>query len=505
MENTIQHLLKIIAILYYNNKSGEHNDNLTEEINEYLKNVKVDPRCMMGLDGTSNVAESLRYTAEWMLNVTDARFDKELIISRLITNLQGNTDYIDSANILLNESLTEEESKKKVINLMLEIRFDKKKNELKTMIAKYNAIVNFNTDYWELKNIVVELMTKLEEIQAVGKDEVPGLVGEVDFTQVDFIEKALTKGVELNDVEGMLNTGNQYLNYTSGGGLKRGYLINFGALTHHYKTGLLIDMSINIPKYNNPWMWNSIKKPLILRISFETTIDQDIITIYKKLYECEFKKKYEATEINIDEASNFLKEYFQQNGYTFRILNYNPNEFCIYDLFNVLNKYINAGYEIHAVICDYLELITDNTFAERKDTKITKTYEMVRNYCYPKGITFITGAQLDTKAQEKFNFNKITYLNEIVDGGYYRDCKSLHHKLDLEYLLCVVKHSNGNSYLGMAMGKNRGIGIISPSEKKAYYQFQEIGGIVPDVNDVYRGIKQLPDLVNPGDTADDWE
>ncbi len=505
MENTIQQLIKIITILYFNDKADDTNENIFDEVNKYLREIKIDARAIVGLGDLASVIEALRYTAEWMVHNNEGKYDRKLLLQRLTINCQGNNDYVEIAKLGLDENITSVDARKKVINLLLELRYDKKKNDLKNLIASLNAKLNFNNEYWEIGPTVTDLMTKLDDLQVTTKNEIPGLVGEVDFTNSEFIEKALNKGIELSDVEGLLNTGDQYLNYTSGGGFKRGFLINFNALTHHYKSGQLIDLSLNIPIYNNPWMWDQTKKPMILRISFENTIDQDIIIIYKKLYELTYKKAYDLTEVNIDEASKFLKDYFQQNGYTFHIQNYNPSNFCIYDLFNLLNKYINAGYEIHAVICDYLELITDNTYGDRKDSKISKTYEMVRCFCYPKGITFITAAQLDTEAKNYYNYNKLGFLDKVCDGGYNRDCKSLHHKLDLDYTLCIIRHSDSYTYLGRILGKNRGTSIIPTNNRKAYHRFEFIGGIIPDIDMVYSGMKEIPNLVNANDNIDCWE
>jgi hypothetical protein len=250
-------------------------------------------------------------------------------------------------------------------------------------------------------------------------------------------------------------------------------------------------------------MWDDTKRPLILRVSFENTIDQDIIILYKKLYEMKHNKRCEISDINTKDAIAELKEHFQQNGYTFEMAHYDPANFCVYDLFDLLNKYIEYGFEIHAVMCDYLSQIANNTFADRLDIKIQKTYELVRIFCYPKGITFFTAHQLSTEAQNESKQGSATFTKKVCQGGWYMDCRSLHTKLDLEIIMHIHYHIDGNSYLMFSRGKHRGGESTPMLHRHFMYRFEEFGGVIPDYGSDSKALYSLPKVLT-NDDAVDW-
>ena len=506
MDNVILTLIKMISALYFNNISDDVNPLLNEEIHNIVKDIKVDLRGN-GLGNEDAAIESLRYTVEWMLSITDSTYSRENIMQRLAINLQGSNEYIDACNSFLDINISAEGARKRVSEIMSELRFEKKRSKIKQLISIANAKINFSGEYINTQAFIGELMGSLGDLHSSsGNNEVAGLLGKVDFSNLDEIEAALNKSKDAAGEEGMLNTGLHGLNEACGGnGITRGAMVNFGALTHHYKSGILLDLALNIPVYNDPWMWDDKKKPLILRISFENTVEQDIAIMYKKLYEIKYGERCLLSKIDMNEAKLALKEHFEQRGYYFELKCYDPNAFTIYDLFDVINKYLDNGFEIHVVICDYLSQIADNTVGDRKDIKIQKTYEMARIFCYPKGITFITGHQLSTAAQELSKDNPSTFVKRVCTGGWYMDCKSLHTKLDLEFVMHIVVHLDGRKYLSFARGKHRGGENTLLKHLYFLYMFQEFGGIVPDIGKEPMTLYELPKMVDSGEELIDWD
>ena len=53
------------------------------------------------------------------------------------------------------------------------------------------------------------------------------------------------------------------------GGFRRGQFSMIAALQHKYKTGFTLSILSQIAMYTKPYMKDSFKKPLLLRISFE--------------------------------------------------------------------------------------------------------------------------------------------------------------------------------------------------------------------------------------------
>ena len=457
--------------------------------------------------GTEDAAlVALMYTAEWMLVNLSKGYNRKSIIQRLKVNLHCENTYIELVIESLPEEITSDDARIAVNEIIGELRHESRRDSLKSLIATANRDINFNGKRVDQNKFVSELSQSMDELNITGEDvEQPGHVGTVLFSELGELEAALKKGTETISPEYVLDTGFSGMNDQTGiNGIPRGALVNVGGLTHHYKSGMLIDLALNIANYNRPWLWDQERKPLILRISFENTIEQDITLIYKKVYELKYKLPYDEIELNIPQAAIEIQQHFSENGYFSAVENYNPNSFDIYALFNVLDKYHAAGYEIHAVLCDYLPLIAHNTMADNTELRIQRTYEMIRNYCYPKGIAFITGQQLSTEALGIYREVPIKFLATVRVGNYYQNCKAMSQKLDLEFLTTVLDYSDGHKYLGVAIGKNRYCTSVADSSKIYWQRFERIGGIIPDVNDSPRFLAKLPNSFDVNEQADPW-
>lgn len=503
MINDILTLIKVISCLYYESVAEDDASHIYDECRTFISSIKIEGRGQIVIGSEEAAIEALQYTCDWLLDRVSQ--SKPIIADELIRtlkiNLQGDNHYIQTALESINPSIGPLDARAKVTAILSELRHSEEHKKLKRSIAKANRTLMFGEDHVDLAAFATELRDQLESVGRSTDGMPTGFVGRVDFSEESSILEVLEKAAESISSEGLLKTGFKGMDRATGvGGIPRGYLVNFGGLTHNYKSGILIDLALNIPAYNDPWMWDADKKPLILRLSFENTPTQDLTVIYSKLYALKNRKKLAVGDMNLQEVAHELKDHFSSRGYEFCIETYDPNNFDVYDLFDVMERYQQAGYEIHAVSCDYLSQIAGNTSGDRLDTKIQKTYEMVRNYCFPKGITFLTACQLSTQAQELARENNATLLRKIYNGGYYMDCKSLHTKLDLEFVMNIHTHMDGVKYLMLHLGKNRAANDVSDKDKYVCYPFQGPRGIVPDGNaEVGNYINGLPSINNLDD------
>ena len=503
MDNIILILIKTITALYLNDSLPNKSSSTFDEIEEVVQSIKIEPRNTIGLGGEDSVVEALKYTVEWMLFNREGGYVKEDLIQRLSINMQSNHEYIQIAKSSLVDCEDLLLTEKRVNTILKELRFEKKKNKLQKMITVANAKINFSGESINTKMYVRELIGELTELDE-GDSDITNLVAKIDFTDKNSIKNALEKGVERVLSEGKLNTGLVGLNDACGGdGIGRGECVNFGGLTHHYKTGILMDLALNIPRFNKPYMFDESKKPMILFITFENTIEQNVIELYQKIDELENQRTLPVSKINLAEAEHTIFEYYNSKGYNFQLLQIDPSNFSIYDMFHIMSDYISGGFELHACICDYLHLIAPQTFGERLDTKIQKSFELARNFCHPKGIAFITAHQLSTAADELAKTLKIGFTRTVCSGGWYMDCKSLYTKLDLEIVMYIHKHLDGSKYLMFSRGKHRG-GKYTPESKLHFiYKFEEFGGIAPDVHLAEsRALYALPKVIDSSESME---
>lgn len=486
MESVILQLIKIITALYYNDISDDKDESIYDEMECIIKLIKIDKRLSSGLGNEDSVIETLRDTAEWMIYNREGGYDLDDLLQRLSINFQGNNEFIEITKNTLKSDIQPSKARKKVISILRELKYEKKKSNIKQLISAANMKLNFGTETFNIDTYKNELINSLTSIDTSSNEEISGLIGRVDFTSTESIERALSKAVVINSSEGLLNTGYRGINDACGGGVTRGYYCNFGALTHGYKSGMLLDLSLMLPEFNNPLMLNDRKKPMIYRISFENTIEQDTIILYKRLYEIKEGKKYKGHDIIVSDATEFLRRHYEQRGYTFVLEHYDPSNFTLYDLFYLFTKAISDGYEIHAAILDYPGLFAHNAFGDKLNKKIENTIEGIRNFCFPKGITTFGGHQLSTQAQQLLRDESVghaRFTKKVSTGGYYMDCQSLHTKFDLEFLLHVFEHVDGNKYLSASKGKHRFGEDVPRSLCHMLYKFDKCGGLPFDAKD----------------------
>ncbi len=499
-EQQILSLTKIITALYFENMAADEGVGVLDEIEESLSYIEVTNNMDHGLGSEVAAVEALKATVDWMVDSITRekiKFSRDNIIQRMILNLHCDNQYIEVVKRYLDEKVTPEDARSRVVEIMSELRYDRKNYKIRELIAKANSSINFKKEVNDTNKFIHGLVDELEELNAHKDGEIVGFVGRVNFTNYKEIEAVLEKTAESQSGKGVLNTGFQGLNRSTGmDGLCRGDLVNFAGTTHNYKSGMLIDMALNIPMYNDPWMWDETKKPLILRISFENTLDQDIGKMYKKLHELKYQERCKISDINTQVAAKELSAHFGQKGYHFALECFDPSNFSIYNLFDVMYRYMANNYEIHVVACDYITMIEQNTPGDKKHARITKTYEMARNFCRPKGISFLTAHQLSTEALALQRENTTTFTRKVCTGGWYEECKNLHTKLDLEYVLGIHKHMDGNKYLFVSRGKHRD-GENTPEDHCHFIRkFEKFGGIVPDIGTDDKTLYRLPDLMN---------
>lgn len=496
-------LIKSISAAYFCKvacKSEKHVNLMQttlEELSSYIEMVEKENSKNKKADDYDLVV-NLMYTLDWLIKDTGS-ISREAIVQRLNVNIHGNHYYMESILLAIPEKeVTPDEAVERADELMRELREMQKHNQFKKMISDLHRAVNMSVEHIDPSEYVKKILPELEgftksniEVKDDGKSY-------LDFTNVKMVENAVVTATQLNSPDGCMKTGLTGLDMMYGGfGVKRGEEVNYGGLTHNYKSGMLMDHCLFVPMFNDPWMIDNNKTPMILRISFENTLAQDVTAMYRKLHEIKHQEKCDLAKVRFSEAAKHLVNHFGQRGYHFNLETYDANSFGIYDLFARVNDYEKKGFEIHQLVVDYLPLIAHHVIADRMDAKIQRAYEMVRQFCYGKGISLITACQLSTEAQQYAREAPAKDLTKkFSTGGYYMDCKSLHTKLDLEVLVHIVKHIDGHKYLSIHRGKHRGGEMTPESHLHCFYKFQKYGGIIPDYDNPELCLRNLPNVTD---------
>jgi hypothetical protein len=475
-------LIRCVTALYLANRTPGSWEELYKTIQATLTHTEL-PTTLIGDEGDGMVAINLRTTVEWMLEVKSTiELDRKDLIQRVRLNLRDISCYVQELENAIPEEIGEEIARRRIRAILSELKYDLNLVNIRKLISKVNHRINYSKDAVDYGTTLREFQDSLSKYTtSTGDGEKTGFVGRLSTEDLGDVEDTFHKAKEVNSTEGVLKTGLVGMNRACGvGGFRRGELINFGALTHHYKTGMLNDVARSVPLHNVPWMWDEKKKPAVVRISFENKLEQDLPIIYRSLIEQDTGEQIDITEVDPVKASRYIKDRLESKGYTFFMECYDPNNFTVYDLLDVIMGYEAKGYEIHTLVVDYLELIARGS-ADRKDELINEVFQVVRNHCFPRGITVATGHQLSTEAQQIWREGASNFTQRVSNGGYYRNTKSLATKLDLEFVMCLIRNGE-DTYLSVARGKHRG-GERTPAKHLNFaYKFEKVGGLVDDVD-----------------------
>lgn len=498
MNNSVLLLIKGITALYLNRLLTKGRFSLDGIFRKVIAEGEW-PRESISVGGESDVILGLKSTLEWMLEIPELDdINGEELITRLKVATIHDNGYIEIIVDVIKATHEEDSIRKRIGAILNEVSFELNNIKFMKTIRGSNKEFTIATKGGD-KNLLEKMdnyIKTLTDVRAGYKDNAPiseFMVGESPSEgEEDPLALALQSAVDDVKPEGILKTHLQGINRCTGlDGIMRGWFINTAALTNQYKTGLLLDCFRGVAMHNEPHMKDPKKKPLILRITLENTLNQDLLNIYRPLKEQALGKKIKISDIDPEEAAKFIRAELGKKGYEFRIEFHEPNLFSTDKLIAVFEKYEKEGYEIHFTSIDYTELFAKLDVSVREDLRTENSVERIRGHTHHRGNTVMSGHQLSSEAQDLAKTGASNFVKLVSKGGYYKNSRLLHTKFDLELFTHTEMHG-GEKYLMMARGKSRSIEVVP--EKYLYwaYKFQPYGTIWSDVD------KESQAIYNPG-------
>lgn len=484
-------LMKSVIATFINRTLTNPLTTLDHAVDEAME-VGISKKTIMGDAGEGEIIESLTDALRWIRETPKTvEVDQQSLLTTIKAGVGFDSDYIAGILDSLKDEITLQDDEKKLVkikHITSELSYYTKKKKIKKLAMSFYRDVDMCTGN-ESVDLASRQFSSLLESETQVKDDKPiGYVGELDTTNIDGVEEVLKETKKANSSEGSIYIPLQGITDGLGGiSYRPGDMICYFARSNQYKSGMLLDHTKWIPMFNDAQKLMSEKgkkegkKPLILRISFENTPAQDALTLYKSIFEYKEQKEIDISKIDPKEAAKKLVKELKGTGYEVAIVCFDPNKFDVWKLIDVISKYQSDGYEIHALICDYLEIIAKANKAVRQDTAIAEAFEVARNHCMPHRITFITAHQLNTASGDLLGeIGSAAFTKKVAEAGgvYAHNCRSLIQKLDVEIILHIHKQGD-DKYLSFSIGKLRER-LAPESKKHFYYKFQKYGGIVPD-------------------------
>ena len=366
-----------------------------------------------------------------------------------------------------------------------------------TYDLKFNRgkITNFS-DY--LKTTISNL-EPLTNVISTLKD--PALVNEIDFANPDSVTEVFEEVRNLNNNTGVYKLGWQDVNIMMQGGVRRGESIGIEALQHKYKTGFSLSAFMQIALHNTPIVTKeeaeANKKPLLLRISFEDSLTNNLQFMYQYLKALEGQpvSARDFESLSAKEMTEYILKKLTATGFHIKMRRVDPSQWTYSSLINYVIELEAQGYAVHVLMCDYLLMLPTigcaqgALGADKRDL-----VRRVRNFCSARGIAFISPYQLSTEAKQliRNGVPEHQFVNEIAEKGYTDGCKTIDQELDLELYVHVFTHKR-KKYLTVRRGKHRLPTVISDEDKYTIYKFPGLN--IPVMEDLYvenTGMKKLP-------------
>lgn len=314
------------------------------------------------------------------------------------------------------------------------------------------------------------------------KDGLPtSIISGANFSKKEELKNLFVDAVEEIDPASILKTGWQGVNLALGGGLRRGDTYVVGGLTGMGKSLFCRDLSIDICRFNEVFLYDKTKKPMVLHITTENTSEQNLRAVYDKLFGEQFGH-YPPADIDLDAATELVSDVTSKNGFYYASYRVEPSATSIFDIQGIVTHFEQEGYEIVVLVLDYMPTLARTGLTLTVvGSDIRDMYRRMRHFCSVRKTTFITPHQVSSEAKTNLKRNNTAnFLKEVIGKAYWDGCKTLEQEVDVEIVLDQETH-NGQKYLAVAKGKDRGNAKVDQDDKICYLPLDKYAGLKPDL------------------------
>lgn len=499
-------LSKIVTLIYRSRIVGNtENDDLARTI---LNTIKTDAP-EFNFNG-HNAIKRLKEFAIELLEEKDP-IAKEVIMQSLSLILENDSKLLS----IIKEAIEpdhDDASNKRIITSMIKM--------LNNYYKEHVAIDILNKATYELKfnrgkitsftDYLKATLSSLEPLtNAITTLKDPAVVNEIDFDNPESVTTVFEEVKNLNNNSGVYKLGLQDVNTMTQGGIRRGECVGIEALQHKYKTGFSLTAFMQLALENTPIVTKEEqeagKKPLLLRISFEDNLTNNLQFMYQylKAEEGTPVSQKDFGELSAEEMTAYILARLTATGFKIKMRRVDPSQWTYSSLINYVLELEAQGYAVHVLMCDYLlKMPTTGCLQGAAGQDKRDMVRRVRNFCSARNIAFISPYQLSTEAKQliRNGVPEHQFVNEIAEKGYTDGCKTIDQELDLELYIHLFNHKR-RKYLTVRRGKHRLSTVIADEDKYTIYRFPGLN--IPILGDLHRentGMKKLPkDFEDSGD------
>lgn len=463
-------LVKSLTLLYRESQLADKTENSADLIRTVLDDIQVSD-IGLGISSDRDVILALKSN---ILEMCNNPIDHEYSITELLQSIKVNTGIDDKLYEAIKQGIDEvipdNQIKRSIVNLRKSINNHFKEQKISDILNKASQTFKFNrSQIKDVNHFVMEIITQLEPLQLSNSSKDPAIISDVDIGNDESLRDAFGKVKSSTSGDRVYKTGSQGLNLMLQGGLRPGEFVMTPALQHKYKTGQNLTLFSDIARFNEPLTTDSNKKPLMLRISFEDSLNNNLQFLYQYLRYDETREYVDIKNIDSVEMSDYVKKKLQVNGFHIKMIRVDPDQWTYKSIFNKIIELEAQGYKIECLFLDYLSKIPTIgcSGGTVPGSELLSLFSKVRNFCAGKDILCVTPHQLSTEAKSliRGGMPEDQFPKEIAGKGYYERCRSL----DTIYDVCIIQHlfkHDKQTYLALQLDKHRISTVLSDDDYK---------------------------------------
>lgn len=488
-------LLVESIILYVSENDDKTRDLVQGLIALYDKEMESNPT----LDDTQ-----INLLLDVLKDITSGDVDVKNKTERLtiLINLLGKDIYTQEESKLyvpvLKEILESDESiseikgksiRKKIFNA---ICTEESASAMKKLYGSLNKAMSVNTPshqeryFNKFTDSLSELQKSIADIGSrYSEDQGKANLEEVDLSDVESIRFSVKKNLSKRR-DNVLKTGLQGLNRMLGptGGFSIGESACFCALSHNYKSGMLLSLARWLVQYNevpkpvegDPFTEG---KPCILFISLENEAHENIMEWFNSTWG-QLNNCPPPPDMTEDEIVEFVHEQFRKSGYKLFIVRRPGGEFSVADFKNLYNEYVDAGYNVVSAIVDYVMCMDHGGIGGDVSAPLVRhTVSSLCNFCKDRSTLLLTAHQL-TRDVAKLESTGQRHVVKKFGPAHIAYSFDVMREIDFMCFLHIESNQYDMPFLTMHWGKHRHVPATRKEDLFCAYPFQ-LWGIKDDI------------------------
>lgn len=487
-------LVKMISLLYCESLATKVQRRSTDLAATVLQHIKT-PEHVTETDQSRATIIGLRETLAWMMDQGNETYDHNALLQRVRMN--ANDDYSVFQAFEETEHYQEmgpDDILQAASSLYKEIKYALDQMDIRDLVHKYHRKIFYGRENIDYRELITSLIADLEPYAQNWTDDQQAFVlNLVNTSDPGSLADILEKGKDDFEGIGGLKSGWQANNRMLGesGQFRRGMFVLVGGLTHMYKSGYCHDLFRHFSIHNDPEPDDPEKKPTLLYFSTENRAEEDVLRMYTALKENETGEAVDVSQIDTQEAGEYISRRLTERGWTSDMLRIDPDQFSYYDLINVVLEYESKGHEIHGIVFDYLALINKaGCQSSMIGEDIRQLMQKVRTFMSARNILFITPHQLSQEAMSLKRSGVQNFVAEIAGKNYWDSSKRIANEADLEVFVDIVQQNN-HSYLAVHRGKHRTVKNTPVADRHFFLPFSDVGYVPDDLHGEDRSLKHL--------------